>query len=290
MLSDVEGEISSQIFSLTPLPLSRFLTKENLFKVELIPIDPRTMNPSDLETLHRMVKKKKTSTTVAPKCAWIETVLVQPVIGGSSRAANALRKEKSASAKVVTPIRSAAPRESVRRPSTSSFKRSSGGPKISIRMSDCGPNILESVSPVEVFLDTEDKRKGIGDYHLIHHVDHFIEVIREVRHLSKKIEEKAVQAHRRADDAQLSRLKIEEETRSLRKRVKQLESKLTKTEAQVLGEREAGKARAEAARIKAVEAFRALKEFHNIKMDFALLSYLQGGIDLKEKVQNVSRL
>ncbi|KAG1359140.1 hypothetical protein COCNU_08G005860 [Cocos nucifera] len=199
------------------------------------------------------------------------------MIGGSSRMANAPRKEKSASAKAVMPTRS---------------------------------DIPESVSPVEVSLDIEDKRKGLIDYRvvrsllksvilstdvqtfeevggvfriqnsynsllrLIHHVDHFIEVIREVRRLSKKVEEKAAHANRRADDAQLSRLKVEDEIRSLRERVKQLESKLTKAEARVLGEREAGKARAEAARIEAVEAFHVSKEFHNIKADFASLSYL----------------
>ncbi|KAG1354151.1 hypothetical protein COCNU_07G002630 [Cocos nucifera] len=89
------------------------------------------------------------------------------------------------------------------------------------------------------------------------------------------------------DDAQLSRLKIEDETRSLRERVKLLESELTKAEARVLEERKVGKARAEAARIEAVEAFRTSKEFWNIKADFASLSYLQGGIDLKEKIRRI---
>ncbi|EHA8588498.1 hypothetical protein COCNU_scaffold005503G000010 [Cocos nucifera] len=89
------------------------------------------------------------------------------------------------------------------------------------------------------------------------------------------------------DDAQLSRLKAEDETRSLRERVKLLESELTKVEARMLGEREAGKARAEAVRVEEVQAFRALKEFHNIKVDFASLSYLQGGIDLKEKIRRI---
>ncbi|KAG1346214.1 hypothetical protein COCNU_06G000430 [Cocos nucifera] len=165
--------------------------------------------------------------------------------GGSSRAANAPRKEK-ASVKAVMLLHSVAPGESVLRPSTSSFKRSSGGPKISIRMSNRGSDVSESISLVEVLLDTEDKRKSLGDY-------------RVARSLLK----------------------------SLRKRVKQLESELTKTEARVLEERKVGKARAEATRIEAVEVFRASKEFHNIKANFASLSYLQGDIDLKEKVRRI---
>ncbi|KAG1334469.1 hypothetical protein COCNU_03G005880 [Cocos nucifera] len=36
-----------------------------------------------------------------------------------------------------------------------------------------------------------------------------------------------------------------------------------------------------------IEAFRALEEFCNIKADFASLSYLQGGMDLKEKVRRI---
>ncbi|KAG1354127.1 hypothetical protein COCNU_07G002390 [Cocos nucifera] len=55
----------------------------------------------------------------------------------------------------------------------------------------------------------------------------------------------------------------------------------------MLGEREVGKARVEAARVEMVEAFHASKEFYNIKMDFASLFYLQGGIDLKEKVWRI---
>ncbi|KAG1366566.1 hypothetical protein COCNU_13G003560 [Cocos nucifera] len=216
--------------------------------------------------------------------------------GSSSRAANALRKEK-ASVKAMTSLRSAAPGESVPRSSASSSKRSSSGPKISIRMSNRGSDVSKSVSLVEVFLDTEDKRKGLGDYRVTHSllksiilptdIQTFEEVIREVRCLSKEAEEKASHANRRVGDAQLSRLKAEDETRSLRKRVKQLESELTKVEARMLGEREAGKARAEAARIEAVEAFHISEKFCNIKADFTSLSYLQGGIDLKEKVRRI---
>ncbi|KAG1347101.1 hypothetical protein COCNU_06G009300 [Cocos nucifera] len=87
------------------------------------------------------------------------------------------------------------------------------------------------------------------------------------------------------DDAQLSWLKAEDETSSLREKVKLSESELTKAEARVLGEKEVGKARAEAVRVEAVQAFRASKKFCNIKANFASLSYLQGGIYLKEKIQ-----
>ncbi|KAG1335558.1 hypothetical protein COCNU_03G016770 [Cocos nucifera] len=131
---------------------------------------------------------------------------------------------------------------------------------------------------MEVPSNTENKRKGVGDYRvihsllksvilpidvqifeeaggvfhiqdsydsllrLIHHVDHFVEVIKEVRRLSKKAEEKAAQINRRVDDAQLSRLKAEDETRSLKKRVKRLESELAKAEARVFKERKVRRA------------------------------------------------
>ena len=55
----------------------------------------------------------------------------------------------------------------------------------------------------------------------------------------------------------------------------------------MLRERKAGKAQAKAVRIETVEAFRTLEEFCNIKMDFASLSYLQGGKDLKEKIRRI---
>ncbi|KAG1346631.1 hypothetical protein COCNU_06G004600 [Cocos nucifera] len=294
MLSDIEEEVLSQIFSLAPLPLSRFLIEENLFKVGLIPTD-LTMNSSDLETLRRMAKKRKISAVVAPKRARTKAVLAQPMVGGSSRAANSSRKEKSMPMKAVKSIWSVALRESIPRPFASSSKRSSDGLKISIRMFGHGSDVSESVSLMKVFSNTEDKRKGIGDYRvarsllksLVHHVDHFAEIIREIRCLSKEAEEKAAQANRRTDDAQLSRLKAEDEIRFLRKNVKQLESEPTKAEARVLGERKVGKAQAESAKVEAVEAFHASKEFYNIKMDFASLSYLQGGIDLKEKVRRI---
>ena len=51
-------------------------------------------------------------------------------------------------------------------------------------------------------------------------MDHFAEVIREVRRLSKEAKEKFIQAIRRADDAQLSKLKAEDENRSLKEKVK----------------------------------------------------------------------
>ena len=126
------------------------------------------MNPSDLETLRWMAKKRKTSTTVAPKRARTEAVLVQPAMGGSSRVANTPRKEKSAPTKVVTPVRSIAPMESVPRPSASSSKRSLGGLKISIRMFDRRPDVPKSVSSMKVFLNIEDKRNGIDNYRVAH--------------------------------------------------------------------------------------------------------------------------
>ncbi|KAG1334062.1 hypothetical protein COCNU_03G001810 [Cocos nucifera] len=70
------------------------------------------MNPSDLEALRRMAKKRKTSTAAAPKCAQTEAVRAQPVAGGYSRAANAPRKEK-ASVKDVMPLQSATLGETV---------------------------------------------------------------------------------------------------------------------------------------------------------------------------------
>ncbi|KAG1363919.1 hypothetical protein COCNU_11G007460 [Cocos nucifera] len=236
------------------------------------------------------------------------------MVGGSSRAANDLRKEKSAPTKAVMSIQSTAPAKSIPRPFASSSKRSLGGLKISIRMSDHRLDILESVSLMEVSLDIEDKRKDVGNYRIVRFLlkliilptdvltfeeaggvfriqnsyDSLLRIlIREVRRLSKEAEEKATQTNRRTDDAQLSRLKDEDETRSLRERMKQLESELAKTEARVPRERKVGRARAEGARIEAVEAFHTSKEFHNIKMDFASLSYLQGGIDLKEKVRRI---
>ncbi|KAG1337720.1 hypothetical protein COCNU_04G000260 [Cocos nucifera] len=204
------------------------------------------------------------------------------MVGGSSRVGNAPRKEKSALVKVVTSIRSAAPMESVPRSSTSSFRRSSGGLNIFIQMSNRRSNVSESVSSVEVSSDIEDKRKGVDDYRvarsllkliilstdvqtfeevedvfriqdsydsllrLIHHVDHFAEVIREA----------------------------EDEIRSLKERVKQLKFELTKAKARMLGEKEVRKVWKEAARVEAVEAFRTSEEFYNIKVDFASLFYL----------------
>ena len=105
--------------------------------------------------------------------------------------------------------------------------------------------------------------------HLIHHVDHFAKVIREIRCLSKDAKEKAAQATRRADDAHLSRLKIEDENRSLKEEVKRLESELAKArcdaETQLLAEKKTCKEQIEVAKVEAVEAIHSSAEFHDIK-------------------------
>ncbi|EHA8590087.1 hypothetical protein COCNU_scaffold014924G000020 [Cocos nucifera] len=250
-LSDAEEETLDQIFGIAPPPLSKLLTKENLFKVGLIFTDPKMMNLVDLEAIHRMAKKRKASMAPTPKRGRPEAILAQQVVGASSRAMQVPRKESSVPAKVMMPLRSVAPMEPASRPSTSSSRRSSGKPKISIRISSLGPNALTDVSLMEVASKIEDKRKGVGDYRIIH---------------------------------SLLKLKVEDENTSLKEKVKQLKSELTKAKARLLGEKEAGKARAEATKIKAVEAFFSLIEFRNIKMKFASTSYLQRIEDLKEKI------
>ena len=65
----------------------------------------------------------------------------------------------------------------------------------------------------------------------------------------------------------MSRLKVEDENRSLKEKVKQLEFELTKAEARLLGEKKVGKAWAEVAKIEAVKAFCSSTEFRNIKTD-----------------------
>ena len=55
-----------------------------------------------------------------------------------------------------------------------------------------------------------------------------MEAIREARWISKEIEEKTTQATRRADDAQLSKLKAEDENKSLKVEMKWLESELAR--------------------------------------------------------------
>ena len=54
-------------------------------------------------------------------------------------------------------------------------------------------------------------------------------MIREAPHISKEAKDKATQATRRADDAQLCKLKAKDENRLLKDKVKRLESKLSKT-------------------------------------------------------------
>ncbi|KAG1347758.1 hypothetical protein COCNU_06G015870 [Cocos nucifera] len=213
-------------------------------------MDPRTMNPTDLEVVHQAAKKRKASTASAPKCSRSEVILAQPIVRGSSGPINVPRKEISALAKAMVLLRSATPMEPALRASASYSKRSLGGPKISIRMSNHGPNVLRP---------------------------------------SKDAKEKAAQATRRADDAHLSKLKMEDENWLLKEEVKQLESELAKArldaEAWVLAKKEARKEQIEATKVAVVEAFRSSTELCDIKMEFALASYLQGGEDLKEKIR-----
>ncbi|KAG1330661.1 hypothetical protein COCNU_02G006290 [Cocos nucifera] len=79
----------------------------------------------------------------------------------------------------------------------------------------------------------------------------------EARHISKEAEEKANQVNRRADDAKLSKLKVEEE---LKKKVKQLKSKLLKTrsyfEAQLDAEKKKKREELEASKIATIKAFK----------------------------------
>ncbi|KAG1361791.1 hypothetical protein COCNU_10G000100 [Cocos nucifera] len=131
-------------------------------------------------------------------------------------------------------------------------------------MSIHGPDPPMDTSSIEVASDIEDRRKGIDDYRvarsllkliilladvsnfeeLIHHVDHFVEVIRKVQRLSKEAEEKADQATRRVNDTQLSWLKAEDENRMLKEKIKQLEIELSKArhdvKARLLVEKEEG--------------------------------------------------
>ncbi|KAG1335341.1 hypothetical protein COCNU_03G014600 [Cocos nucifera] len=183
--------------------------------------------------------------------------------------------------KDVTPLQSAASGETIPRPFASSFKRSLGGPKISIRMSDRRSNISGSISSVEVPSDIEDKRKDIGDYRIAHSLLKSIILPTDVQAFEE------VGGAFRIQDSYDSLLWAAGEIRSLKERVKLLEFELTKAEARVLGEREVGKARAEVVRVEVVQAFRASKEFRNIKMDFASLSYLQRGINPKKKVWRI---
>ena len=45
-------------------------------------------------------------------------------------------------------------------------------------------------------------------------MDYYAEAMREARHISKEANDKAGQASRRADDAHLAKLKVEEEVKS----------------------------------------------------------------------------
>ena len=73
-------------------------------------------------------------------------------------------------------------------------------------------------------------------------------------------------------------MKVEDENRSLKDEIKQLEAELAKAwldaEARLLAEKEASKEQVEAAKVVAVEVFRSSTEFHDIKVEFASASYL----------------
>ncbi|KAG1330158.1 hypothetical protein COCNU_02G001260 [Cocos nucifera] len=101
--------IDPKLAEAMPAPLHNSLS--STYEVDL-PQSDRPMNQSDPKTLRRMAKKRKTSMTAALKRAQTEAVLTQPMVGGSSRAAIALRKEK-ASEKDVIPLWFVAPRETV---------------------------------------------------------------------------------------------------------------------------------------------------------------------------------
>ncbi|XP_073101360.1 uncharacterized protein [Elaeis guineensis] len=138
-------------------------------------------------------------------------------------------------------------------------------------MSSRSAGLPVEVSPsVEVLLDVEapDARKAIDDYRLVrsllrsvllsidveafnsegafriqdswdfllrlvYHFDHFSETVREAWRISREAEEKVGQANRRADDAQLSKLKAEEKAKSLEEKMKRLEAELSKAWAEI---------------------------------------------------------
>ncbi|KAG1364442.1 hypothetical protein COCNU_11G012690 [Cocos nucifera] len=122
---------------------------------------------------------------------------------------------------------------------------------------------------------------------LVHYLDHFAEAIWKARHISKEVEEKANQANRRTDDAELSKLKAEEK---LKKEVERLEFELSKYRSDVEvwldAEKKKYEEKLEAAKAAIVEAFKSSIEFRDIKIEFSSVSYLQGVEDLKEKLKN----
>ncbi|KAG1369781.1 hypothetical protein COCNU_15G001470 [Cocos nucifera] len=107
----------------------------------------------------------------------------------------------------------------------------------------------------------------------------------EAQHISKEAEEKA---NRRADDVELSKLKVEEE---LKKEVKRLKSELLKTrsnfEARLDAEKKKHGEELEASKIATIEAFKSSSELRDIKLEFGSLSHLQRIEDLKAKVKKV---
>ncbi|KAG1331695.1 hypothetical protein COCNU_02G016630 [Cocos nucifera] len=145
-------------------------------------------------------------------------------------------------------------------------------------------------------METMDRKSGtfqVRDSYdsllrLTHHLDHFSDAIQKARRISKEAKEKANQANRRANDAELSKLKAEEELKRERRR---LESKLSKVQSNFEAWLEAKKKKyegeLEASKVNAVEAFKSSIELRDIKADFASLSYIQVGIDLKEKLKKI---
>ncbi|KAG1327540.1 hypothetical protein COCNU_01G014740 [Cocos nucifera] len=119
----------------------------------------------------------------------------------------------------------------------------------------------------------ENEIPDYGPFKVVHHVDHFAEVIWEVWRVSKEAKEKATEATHKADDAQLSKLKAEEENRSLKEEVKRLESELAKAqadaEAQLLAEKNASKEKVEAAKVVGAKDFKGKvkKNFLDLNLD-----------------------
>ena len=92
---------------------------------------------------------------------------------------------------------------------------------------------------------------------LAHHLDHFSDAIREPQRILKEAEEKVNQANRRADDAEISKLKAEEE---LKREMRRLESELSKVwfdfEAWLEAKKKKYEGELEASKVTVVEAFK----------------------------------
>ena len=107
----------------------------------------------------------------------------------------------------------------------------------------------------------------------------------EAWQILREAEEKAAQAIHRADDAQLYKLKAEEENKSLQAEMKQLEFELTKarpdTEVRLSVKKNKCKEKLEAAEVIVVKAFWSSIEFWDLKVEYGSASYLQGIKDFK---------